>query len=128
MPYTLGQAALATGCNKSTIFRAITGGRISAQRDSNGAWQIEPAELHRVFPALPAAAATPATPASPPDALTNVLVDQLQQVIADLRHDRDHWREAFQNAQRLLAAPQPPDAPAAATPATRRWWWRRATG
>ena len=50
MSYTLGQAARATGKAKPTIARAIQTGRISASRSDTGSWQIEPAELHRVYP------------------------------------------------------------------------------
>jgi hypothetical protein len=50
MPYTLGQAARATGKAKPTISRAIQTGRISASRSEDGSWAIDPAELHRVYP------------------------------------------------------------------------------
>ena len=49
MPYTLGQAAKATGKQKSTILDAIRAGRLSATRDDKKQWQIDPAELHRVY-------------------------------------------------------------------------------
>lgn len=48
--YTLGQAEKATGRRKSTILNAINKGRISAKKDEQGHWQIDPAELHRVYP------------------------------------------------------------------------------
>ena len=47
--YTLGQAAKATGKTKTTISNAIKGGRISAQKNDSGHYQIEVSELHRVF-------------------------------------------------------------------------------
>ena len=50
MQYTAGQAAEATGKNIDTITRAIKSGKVSARKDDSGAWRIEPAELHRVFP------------------------------------------------------------------------------
>jgi hypothetical protein len=50
--YTIGQAAKATGKSKSTIFRAIKNGRISASRDESGDFDIDPSELHRVFPKM----------------------------------------------------------------------------
>ena len=50
MRYTLGTAAKATGKAKSTILRAIKSGVISASRSHDGSYQIEPSELHRVFP------------------------------------------------------------------------------
>ncbi len=52
MKYTAGEAATATGLNTATITRAIKKGRISATKSDTGAWQIDPAELHRVFPPL----------------------------------------------------------------------------
>jgi len=51
MKYTLSQAATATGKNKATIQRAIKSGKISAAKNASGAYQIEPSELHRIFPA-----------------------------------------------------------------------------
>jgi septal ring factor EnvC (AmiA/AmiB activator) len=50
MPYSLKHAATATGKSKPTILRAIQTGKISAEKDALGEWQIEPAELHRVYP------------------------------------------------------------------------------
>lgn len=52
MKYTAGEAATATGLNTATITRAIKKGRISATKSNTGAWQIDPVELHRVFPPL----------------------------------------------------------------------------
>lgn len=49
MKYTLGTAAKATGKAKSTILRAIKSGTISAKKVHDGSYEIEPAELHRVF-------------------------------------------------------------------------------
>ena len=51
MKYTLSQAAQATGKNKATIQRAIKSGKITAPKNSSGAYEIDPAELHRVFDA-----------------------------------------------------------------------------
>jgi hypothetical protein len=53
MPYTLGQAAKATGKSKPTIQRAIKAGRLSAVRKDDGSYEIEPVELHRVYAVLP---------------------------------------------------------------------------
>jgi predicted ribosome quality control (RQC) complex YloA/Tae2 family protein len=50
MRYTLGQAAQATGKSKMTIQRVIKKGVISANKTDSGEWEIDPAELHRVFP------------------------------------------------------------------------------
>jgi hypothetical protein len=128
MSITLAEAAAACGMDKSTLRRAVRSGRISGVRDDLGVWRLEPAEVFRVFPPLPlpqddAAPAplhAPPAPPAPPDAAaaaTDALVSELRAVIADLRQDRDHWRE---QAQRL-ALPAP-------VPVPKRSWWKRLAG
>jgi hypothetical protein len=46
---TLQECSTATGVAKSTIFRALKGGRLSGARDINGVWKIERCELLRAF-------------------------------------------------------------------------------
>ena len=50
--YTIATAAAAVGRNKNAILRAINAGKIAVTMDENGAWQINPAELHRIYPPL----------------------------------------------------------------------------
>lgn len=50
MAYTLGQAAKATGKSKPAIFDQIKKGRISAQKNELGRYEIDPSELHRLYP------------------------------------------------------------------------------
>lgn len=50
MKYSLSDAAKAAGKNKTTIQRAIKNGRLSAAKNDFGAYEIDAAELHRVFP------------------------------------------------------------------------------
>ena len=52
MKYTAGLAAKAAGKSIPTITRAIKRGAISADREPSGGYLIDPAELHRVFPAV----------------------------------------------------------------------------
>jgi molecular chaperone GrpE (heat shock protein) len=47
---TLGQAARETGLTKSAISKAIKNGRLSAPKGEQGQYQIDPAELFRVYP------------------------------------------------------------------------------
>src|SRR5919202_175787 len=49
----LREAAEQAGTSKSSIFRAIKSGRLSATRDDFGGVQIDPAELARAFPPKP---------------------------------------------------------------------------
>src|SRR5689334_9294206 len=50
MAYSLKQAADATGRTRSALLRAIQTGKVSAKKTEMGEWEIEPAELHRVYP------------------------------------------------------------------------------
>ena len=50
--YTIATAAAAIGRNKTAILRAIKAGKISVVEDENGEWQIDPTELHRIYPPL----------------------------------------------------------------------------
>jgi hypothetical protein len=50
--YTIATAAAAVGRNKTAILRAIKNKRIPVAKDKNGELQIDPAELHRVYPPL----------------------------------------------------------------------------
>jgi len=46
---SLTEAAEAVGKSRTTIQRAIKSGKISAAKDDQGSYRIDPAELHRVF-------------------------------------------------------------------------------
>jgi hypothetical protein len=109
---TLADAANAAGVAKSTIWRAIKSGRISASRNVMGSYQVDAAELFRVFPPLqkndatkqvatgieqPGTAAHEAQIAALKD-ISGLLREQLD----DLRKDRDAWRGQAESNQRLL--------------------------
>ena len=133
MSYTLGDAAKATGKSKTTLHRAIKSGRISASKAEDGSYSIDPAELHRVFPAVTAGTPLGLLPKNDEKRLSNTLSALsiqlemhekerereralLQETIADLREDRDKWR---QQATSLLTdqRSEPPN------PMHRRRWW-----
>lgn len=109
MLYTLGQAAKAVGKAKGTIKNAIDKGRLSASKDDKGHYQIDPAELHRVYPSpteqenLNAVTplTTPPLNASEISALEDK-VKLLETTLDDVRQDRDEWRK---QAQQLAIAP-----------------------
>lgn len=107
MAYTLGEAAKATGKSKATLSKAIKSGRISAFKNDLGTFQIEPSELHRVYP--PTVSSEQQETAGNPQVNTenDGLVRELQArleaaherlsdketVISDLKEDRDRWRQ-----------------------------------
>src|SRR3954470_6194299 len=103
MPYSLKQAADATGRTKPTILRAIQTGKISAKKSEMGEWEIEPAELHRVYPPIAAGV----TRTDRPDAEATVELLLLRQELAAqaerltaLQEERD--RERRQLTERII--------------------------
>lgn len=116
MKYTAGQGAKAAGVSKATITRALQSGKISGKKDDNGAWSIDPVELHRVFP--PVAQKLPETQTvkqhETPDKMneTGVLEREnqmLREALTEARQERDRWHQI---AERLsIAAPAPAPVP-----------------
>jgi hypothetical protein len=119
---SLSEAATAVGLAKSTIWRAIKSGRISANKADTGNYQVAPAELFRVFPAMEKTAATKqdaiaadaaeqaARAAAALDAQIVALKDVnalLREQLNDTRTDRDAWRQQAEANQRLLAGARP---------------------
>lgn len=115
MGYTLGQAAKAAGKNKTTILRAIQKSRISATKDAHGQWSIDPAELHRVYPAVAEGNGASEKNAPIRNGDSHAVVRVLEAQLEELRQDRDAWRD---QAQRLLLA----------RTGERRPFWRRLFG
>ena len=150
MSYTLGQAAKATGKSKATIHRAVQSGKLSAVKDeASGTFRIDPAELHRIFPAVSLEHARNGDlRQNETTAETDMLRAQLEQerqerqrervqlegAIDDLRKRLDREGEerrkltailTDQRAQAIITPPPEPAAQTAAAPAKRRWWQRR---
>ncbi len=139
MAYSLKQAAEATGKTRPTILRAIQKGKISAVRhEVTGAWQIDPAELHRIYPPIHQSDEHEReTVQRNNSAMTEVhllreRIADKDAMIAELKEDRDQWREQAQRLaltdQRAIITPPPvhTEAPASAEK-PRRWWQRRAS-
>ena len=133
---TLSQAAKASGKSKSTLSRAIKMGRLSATRLDDGNFSIDPAELFRAYPATSnnpyderpiEHGATPVpTELQSRISMLELLLEKEREAVArereisaDLKEDRDRWR---QQAASLLADLRPQLAEPA-PPARRRAWW-----
>lgn len=115
--YTLGSAAKATGMTKSAISKAIQKGRISAKKDELGRFEIDPAELHRVYAPLPASEKSEreqTLEVATENRELKAKLEGLNQLLAEIRDDRDHWRR---QAVGLLTSQQEAKA------ARRPWWW-----
>ena len=118
MVYTLGEAARATGKSKATISKAIKSGRLSASKDETGTFHIDPSELHRVYPPAVSSEHKETPETTPENTDISGTIRELQArleaaherlsdketVIADLREDRDRWR---QQATALLTDQRP---------------------
>lgn len=113
MKYTAGQAAKATGVATATITRALKSGKISGSKDENGAWVIDPAELHRVFP--PLAAQWDEKPSTKQDETPNETgsisalereIELLRESLSDARQERNKWQAM---AERLSISPPAPE-------------------
>ena len=122
---TLGQAARLSDTSKTTLTRAIKAGRLSAIRRDDGSYEIDPAELSRVYtvkvetPATGAVTGTvvhQATPERDPgDTLAlRAEIEGLKAQLAlmrehadDLKSQRDGWQNQAESAQRLLADQRP---------------------
>jgi hypothetical protein len=121
MAYTLGDAARATGKSKPTIAKAIKAGRISATKTEDGSYQIDPSELHRVYP-MASEGRGNSLQNDTPVALAAVTGElellrsqaaEYRETIRDLRARLD--REAEERRQLI----------AILTDQRRRPWWRR---
>ena len=101
MKHTLGTAAKAVGKSKSTISKAISSGKISAHRLPNGSFEIDPSELHRVYPPNGSETGEVERSATPnktgentnENMILQVKLDAAHQRIADLEEDRAQWRQ-----------------------------------
>jgi hypothetical protein len=118
---------------------------MSGTWNDDGSWSVEASELFRVFEPKADTSARP-QPAQR-DAATDALVAELRAVIADLRRDRDAWREQSERLALITSAPPrasggvapqpeqartavPPIGPTLAEPSRlrRAWRWMRTTG
>ena len=139
MVYTLGQAATATGKSKTAIANAIEKGRLSATKDAFGKWQIDPAELHRVYPPenTPSNAVDHQIDANRTAEIERLkaTVEGLERLCRQIEGERDSLREqntkltALLTDQRSRPETTPAAVPELATappPVKRRWrlWGR----
>lgn len=95
-PLTLNQAAREAGRSKATLLEAIRGGRLSAPKDELGRYQIDPAELFRVYPPTgrrpDAETATDPMPPTTETALLWQKVEFLERIIQGIESERNDLR------------------------------------
>jgi hypothetical protein len=128
MAYTLGEAARATGKSKAAISQAIASNKISATKDANGRYQIDPAELHRLYPiqkTIPNESSHLFTPDQTADVeRLKATVEGLERLCRQIEGERDSLREQNTRLTALLTDQRQQTEP----PTARRSWWRRGKG
>ena len=124
MHLTLSQAAKHVGINKATLSRYIKQGKISAVKQEDGSYHIDPSELDRLRE-LMRADTRDVTPSIQPSSTGEVaLLRELlaekdrtmaekDRMIQNLLQERDEWRE--QCKKHLVLLPL-------GTPQKKRWW------
>lgn len=141
MAYTLGQAAKATGKSKTAIAQAINDNRISATKNEQGQWQIDPAELHRVY--APKNTHVDEREHQPDTEIVRLraTVEGLEKLCRQIEGERDNLRDrldregeerrrltAILTDQREKPIITPPPEPTAQGAAKRKSWFGWLTG
>lgn len=100
MGMTAAAAAEAVGMTRQGIIKAIKTGKISAAKDGNGAWEVDPAELFRVY--------RPRNQlhSNPPEQVEAGIqarlqaaereIELLRGIVEDRTAERDEWRKQAQ--------------------------------
>ncbi|WP_282029919.1 hypothetical protein [Paracoccus marcusii] len=116
MTMTLNEAAKSCRKAKGTVLKAIKEGRLSAPKDTQGRYEIDPSELHRVFPLT--ATDQLEKPTLPPDTdhenrieierlraelkAANTLSENMAETVADLRERLDREGEERRKLTAML--------------------------
>lgn len=150
MSWSVSRAARETGLSKSTISRAIKSGRISAAKQHDGAYLIEPAELFRVYPrnvAQPSSDVRHDAVRNPLEKASETISNEVEllklklamteELLAQERENSKRQHETVQDLRKRLdaatdkvlslAQPTQPNADtvldAARNPRKKRFWW-----
>jgi len=131
MSLSAKEAAERVGLTKPGLLKAIKQGKLSATKDHNGQWRIDPAELFRVYPPVSGSFYQPVddsfhqhTPEFTQDiaslqqevALLRERLADKDDVIADLRRRLDAEAEERRRLTRLLTTHQEPGIPPSEQP------------
>lgn len=113
MLFTLNQAAKAANKGKSSILNAIEKGRLSAKKNEKGEWEIDAAELDRVYPLTPKIEPQQNCYVPPDTALLNAensglkaRLEVMQDLLAEVKGERDNLRNQVTSLTALLPSPQ----------------------
>ena len=130
MKLTLSEVARQAGMSKSTLSRLVKKGRITAEKQENGEFRIDPSELDRLAELRSSVRSVQRVETGTDvvlqreiDLLREMLLDK-ERTIQDLRTERDDWKKQAQQTQQaqmlLLAGGEQKEEP------RKRWWpWRK---
>lgn len=92
-PFTLNKAAEISHKSKAALLKAIRSGRLSAYQNEQKIWEIDPAELYRVYPyQLPSEKVT----AELPEKTSNKTVELLEELLGKEKIERERERIQFE--------------------------------
>ncbi len=119
MGITLKEASDRVGVTRQTLMKAIKTGRVSGEKSETGESRIEPVELNRVWPPVNRVQ-HPLQPDFTGSDTPSLQAENslLREQVAELREERNAWRE---QAQRLALT----DQRAAPQPIPQRGFWSR---
>ncbi len=134
MSLSAQEAADLVGLSKGAILKAIKSGKVSATKDINGIWRLEPVEVLRVWKATSDSTHPPAPPIPQPsiDGLQREN-ELLRETVADLRTRLDAESEERRRLSLILsesrsAAPAPPVVESVPQTDKPKGFWQRLLG
>lgn len=122
MKLTLKQAAEQSGKSKSTIQRAIKKGKLSAEKNDDGTYAIDPSELSRVYPATLTQHSD--EPLRNSDELLETKVAMLEDQLSRERETVDDLRKRLDRAEERVYALSAPSQ----TTEPKKGFWARVFG
>lgn len=124
MPISAKEAAERTGMSKAGIVKALRSGKISATKNINGEWEIDPVELFRVYPPVTSEHSEPKVSSKSVVTLEEHLRTQLvlqREIIDKQEAEIERLNEQLQvQSQRVLQLEDKQHKPLP--------WWRRLLG
>jgi hypothetical protein len=133
MQFTIGQAARETGKTKSIISKSVKDGTISAEKQPDGSYQTDAAELFRVFPRKDEE--TVEAHRERTVANTELLIDNRElkarlemqdKLVRALEADKSFLQEQLHRTTLLLTSAKEPHEPVSASQVSdKRSWWQR---
>lgn len=134
------EAADLVGMSKTSILKAIKTGRLSATKNTDGEWRIEPVELFRVYAPVGSGTQQPSAESvreDTPNKEDNPRLELLylrerlaekDETIADLRKRLDAEAEERRRLSYILTAERGTQPIPQAPEALRKPWWARIFG